>query len=236
MLVRPARSGRGRGPVVRGVGPAGPLLPWPPVTDWVTSIIEAAGYLGLALLMALECVFPPIPSEAILPFAGFVVAEGGMSFPLAVAAATAGSLAGNVALYLAARRGGRALVARHGRRVGATPERLERLEAWMDRWGAATVLVARAVPLARSAVSLPAGLARFRFLSFVVLTTIGSAVWNGVLIGLGWALDDAWQNVEERMSGLTVAVLAVAVVAAAALASSWPAAGPGAAPATEPSA
>ena len=181
------------------------------MTDWVTSIIEAAGYLGLALLMALECVFPPIPSEAILPFAGFVVAEGGM----AVAAATAGSLAGNVALYLAARRGGRALVARHGRRVGATPERLERLEAWMDRWGAATVLVARAVPLARSAVSLPAGLARFRFLSFVVLTTIGSAVWNGVLIGLGWALDDAWQNVEERMSGLNVAVLAVAVVAAA---------------------
>ena len=77
----------------------------------------------------------------------------------------------------------------------------------MDRWGGATVLVARAVPLARSAVSLPAGLARFRFLSFVVLTTIGSAVWNGALIGLGWALDDAWQNVEERMSGLTVAVL-----------------------------
>jgi membrane protein DedA with SNARE-associated domain len=185
------------------------------VTDWVTSVIEAAGYLGLALLMALECVFPPIPSEAILPFAGFVVAEGGMSFPLAVAAATAGSLAGNVALYVAARRGGRALVARHGRRVGATPERLERLEAWMDRWGKATVLVARAVPLARSAVSLPAGLARFRFLPFVVLTTIGSAAWNGVLIGLGWALDDAWQGVEERTSGLTVLVLAVAVAAAA---------------------
>ena len=174
------------------------------MTDWVTSVIEAAGYLGLALLMALECVFPPIPSEAILPFAGFVVA-----------AATAGSLAGNVALYLAARRGGRALVARHGRRVGATPERLERLEAWMDRWGKATVLVARAVPLARSAVSLPAGLARFRFLSFVVLTTLGSAVWNGVLIGLGWALEDAWHEVEARMGGVTLAFLVVAVVAAA---------------------
>ena len=126
------------------------------MTDWVTSVIEAAGYLGLALLMALECVFPPIPSEAILPFAGFVVAEGGMSFPLAVAAATAGSLAGNVALYLAARRGGRALVARHGRRVGATPERLERLEAWMDRWGAATVLVAPGRP-ARAQRRLPPG-------------------------------------------------------------------------------
>jgi membrane protein DedA with SNARE-associated domain len=186
------------------------------VTEWVTSVIEAAGYLGLALLMALECVFPPIPSEAILPFVGFAVAEGDMSFPLALAAATAGSLAGNVALYLAARRGGRALVARHGRRVGATPERLERLEAWMRRFGSATVLVARAVPLVRSAVSLPAGLARFRFVPFLVLTTLGSAVWNGVLIGLGWALDDAWHNVEDRMSGVSVAVLALMVAAAAA--------------------
>ena len=186
------------------------------MTEWVTSVIEAAGYLGLALLMALECVFPPIPSEAILPFVGFAVAEGDMSFPLALAAATAGSLAGNVALYLAARRGGRALVARHGRRVGATPERLERLEAWMRRFGSATVLVARAVPLVRSAVSLPAGLARFRFVPFLVLTTLGSAVWNGVLIGLGWALDDAWHNVEDRMSGVSVAVLALMVAAAAA--------------------
>jgi membrane protein DedA with SNARE-associated domain len=185
------------------------------VTEWVTSVIDAAGYLGLALLMALECVFPPMPSEAILPFAGFVVAEGGMTYPLAVAAATAGSLAGNVALYVAARRGGRPLVLRHGHRVGATPARLARLEAWMDRWGAPTVLVARFVPLVRSAVSVPAGLARFPFVPFVVLTAIGSAFWNGVLIGLGWALDDAWHQVEERMSGASLAVLAVLMLAAA---------------------
>lgn len=185
------------------------------MTDWVTDVIDAAGYLGLFLLMALECVFPPIPSEAILPFVGFVVAEGEMSFPLALGAATAGSLAGNLVLYVAARRGGRALVARHGRRVGATPERVERLEAWMDRWGKATVLCARAVPLVRSAVSLPAGLARFRIVPFVLLTTLGSAVWNGVLIGLGWALDDAWQRVEERMSGASIAVLAILVAAGA---------------------
>jgi membrane protein DedA with SNARE-associated domain len=184
------------------------------VTDWVTSVIETAGYLGLVLLMALECVFPPIPSEAILPFVGFAVAEGDMSFPLALAAATAGSVAGNVGLYVAARRGGRALVARHGRRVGATPERLDRLEAWMGRWGMATVLVGRAVPLARSAVSLPAGLARLRLIPFLVLTAVGSAAWNGVLIGLGWALDDAWRSVEERMSGVSAAALAAVAVAA----------------------
>lgn len=187
------------------------------MTDWAIEIINALGYVGLAALMLLECVFPPIPSEVILPFAGFAVGEGDMSFPLALGAATAGSVIGNVALYVAARRGGLSLVARHGRRVGATPERLARLEAWMDRWGSATVLVGRAVPLARSTVSLPAGLARFPVGRFLVLTTLGSAAWNGVLIGLGWALGDAWHQVEERMSGPSLAVVAALVVGAAAL-------------------
>lgn len=180
-------------------------------------IITAAGYLGLAALMLLECVFPPIPSEVVLPFAGFAVASGDMSFPLALAAATAGSLAGNCLLYLAARSGGTALVARHGHRVGATAERMARLEAWMTRWGSATVLACRAVPLARSAVSLPAGLARFPFPRFVVLTTLGGAIWNAALIGAGWALDDAWRRVEHVMGPASMAV----VVAMAAAALAW---------------
>jgi membrane protein DedA with SNARE-associated domain len=187
------------------------------VTDWVIDVINALGYVGLAAMMLLECVFPPIPSEVILPFAGFAVGEGDMSFPIALGAATAGSVMGNVALYIAARRGGLTLVARHGRRVGATPERLARLEAWMDRWGSATVLVGRAIPLARSTVSLPAGLARFPVWRFLLLTTLGSAAWNGVLIGLGWALGDAWHTVEERMSGPSLLIAATLVAGAVVL-------------------
>ena len=177
------------------------------MSDWAVTVIEALGYGGLFALMLLECVFPPIPSEAILPFAGFAVAEGAMSFPLALGAATAGSVAGNLALYVAARRGGTTLVARHGRRVGASPERVARLEAWMERWGSATVLVGRAVPLARTAVSLPAGLARFPVRRFLVLTTIGSLAWNAVLIGIGWALDDSWRHVESVMGPASIAVV-----------------------------
>ena len=188
------------------------------MTDWVIDVIDAAGYAGLFGLMVLECVFPPIPSEAILPFVGFSVAEGDMTFPLAVLAATAGALTGNIALYVAARRGGTALVRRHGHRVGASPERMLTLERWMDRWGSATVLVGRAIPLARSAVSLPAGLGRFPFVKFLVLTTIGSAAWNMTLIGLGWALEDSWRTVEERMSGASYAVVALMVVAAVVIA------------------
>lgn len=177
------------------------------MSDWAVTVIETLGYLGLAVLMLLECVFPPIPSEAILPFAGFAVSKGTMSFPLALGAATAGSLAGNIALYVAARRGGTTLVARYGRRLGAGPERLVRLEAWMDRWGTATVLVCRAIPLARTAVSLPAGLARFPFRLFLLLTTAGSLAWNAVLIGIGWALDDAWREVEAVLGPASLVVV-----------------------------
>jgi membrane protein DedA with SNARE-associated domain len=190
----------------------------PHLTGWVIDVIGALGYLGLALLMVLECVFPPIPSEAILPFAGFAVGEGRLSFAGVVAACTAGSIAGNLLLYLAARRGGTALVRRHGARLGATPERLQTLERWMDRWGSATVLVGRAVPVARSAVSLPAGLARFPLVRFVVLTTLGSAVWNAALVGLGWMLDDSWHHVEERVGDAGLVVIALAVAGAVLLA------------------
>ena len=187
------------------------------MTDWVVDVITTLGYVGLAGLMLVECVFPPIPSEEILPFAGFAVYDGEMTVPLALAAATAGSLVGNLALYFAARRGGLAVVARHGHRVGATPERLARLESWMDRWGAATVLVGRAIPLARTTVSLPAGLARYPFWRFVILTTIGSLVWNGVLIGIGWALGESWRDVEQALGPVSMAVVVVLACGAAVL-------------------
>lgn len=188
------------------------------MSDWVIDVIDAAGYLGLAALMFLECVFPPIPSEAILPFVGFAVAEGTLSFPLVIIAATAGSLAGNLLLYFAARRGGIAVLQRHGSRVGATPERLLMLERWFDRWGSATVLACRAVPLVRSTVSLPAGLARYSLPKFVLLTTLGSAIWNTALIGIGWALEDQWRAVEEKMSGASYVVLAVLLIGTVVLA------------------
>lgn len=186
------------------------------MSDWIVDVIDALGYVGLAALMLLECVFPPIPSEVILPFAGFAVAQGTLSFPLVILASTAGSLAGNVLLYVAARHGGQRLVGRHGGRLGATPERMAKLEGWFVRWGAVTVLVCRAIPLVRSAVSLPAGLARYPLPAFLVLTTIGSAIWNTALVGAGWALEDSWRTVEERFGGAGYVVFAVLVVASVA--------------------
>lgn len=182
-------------------------------------IINSMGYLGLAGLMLVECVFPPIPSEAILPFAGFAVAQGDMNYVLAVLAATTGSMVGNLILYSGGRWGGIPLVERYGSRVGATPERMAMFTRWMDRWGTITILAARAIPLARTAISVPAGLAKYPVWRFTVLTLIGSLVWNGVLIGIGWALNDAWRKVESTMGpasyiavGLMVVALIVAVL------------------------
>lgn len=184
------------------------------MTDWVVDVINAAGYLGLAALMLLECVFPPIPSEAILPFAGFSVAQGDMNYVAAVAAATAGSVIGNLMLYALGRWGGVPLVERYGPRVGAAPDRVEMFTRWMNRWGVIVLLVARAIPLARTAISVPAGVARYPIGLFALLTLIGSLVWNSVLIGIGWALNDAWRDVEETMGPASYVVVALLVVAA----------------------
>lgn len=184
------------------------------MTDWVVDVINQAGYGGLFALMLLEGVFPPIPSEAILPFAGFSVAQGDLNFLLVVLAATAGSLAGNLVLYGAGRWGGVPLADRHGHRVGATPERMMAFRRWMDRWGSWTVFGARFVPLARTAVSVPAGLARFPLPRFILLTTAGSLIWNSALIGAGWALNDAWREVEETLGPISYAAVALMLVGA----------------------
>jgi len=160
--------------------------------------------------------FPPIPSEAILPFAGFSVAQGDMDFVTAVLAATAGSMVGNGLLYAGGRFGGVPLVERFGARVGAGPERMAAFDRWMARWGTVTVLGARAVPLMRTAISVPAGLARYPVGRFLALTFIGSLLWNGVLIGIGWALNDAWREVEATMGPASYVVVGLLVVAAGA--------------------
>lgn len=183
------------------------------MSSWVIDVIESLGYTGLFALMAAECVFPPIPSEAILPFAGFLVADGRMSFPLALGAATAGSLAGNVFLYVLARRGGRPLVERHGARLGCPPPRLITLERWFDRWGWLALFAGRGIPLVRSAISVPAGLARYPFGRFVALTAAGSATWNAALLGAGWALNDAWHQVTDVVGPLSIVVVLLLIAA-----------------------
>lgn len=183
---------------------------------WTADILETLGYAGLWLVLVIENLFPPIPSELVLPLAGFFVGRGQMSLWGAVLAATAGSYTGALVLYLLGRSGGRRLVLRYGHILRIDEEALGRAEQWFRRWGDWVVLVARVVPVARSIVSVPAGITRMPLPRFSALTIAGSAVWNLVLIGAGVLLGRNWEAVSRWVgtySTVVVVLLAVAVVA-----------------------
>lgn len=183
---------------------------------WVLDVIGALGYAGLALLLIAENLFPPIPSEIVLPLAGFLVGRGDLILWLAVLAATFGSVAGALILYALGRFGGRKLVLRYGRFLRVDAESLDRADEWFRRYGDWVVIVARVVPFARSIVSIPAGTMEMPLPRFVVLTTIGSGVWNTLLIGAGVILGANWQRVEHWIGSYSNIVLIAAVVVAAA--------------------
>lgn len=182
------------------------------VSDDVTELVETGGPFGLGFVMFLENVFPPIPSELVLPLAGFLVDQGTINPVTAVLAATLGSLLGAVVLYEAGRHGGRPLVLRYGKVLRVDEARLDRADDWMARHGTKVVLFARMVPLARSVVSVPAGTARMGRGQFLLYSTIGSAVWNSALIAAGWALGASFHRAESAAGVFGMIAAAVAVV------------------------
>ena len=184
------------------------------LANWVQDVINQFGYLGVALLVVIENVFPPIPSEIVLPFAGFVAQQGASAVNATAGAAqsdttvvgmmiaaTVGSVVGALILYFVSAAIGperlRGFVERFGKWFGVKSADLVRAEEWFDRRSVVAVLVGRCVPLIRSIVSIPAGFRRMKLTSFVVLTAIGSAVWNIALIGAGAVLGDQWERVGE---------------------------------------
>lgn len=184
--------------------------------DWIFQVIGALGYLGLALLLVAENLFPPIPSEVVLPLAGFLVGRGDLGFWGALLASTTGSVTGALILYALGRYGGRGLVLRYGSwlRVGA--QDLERAEGWFRRYGDWVVLGARVVPFARSVVSIPAGTMKMPLLRFTLLTTVGSGIWNALLIGAGVALGANWERISGWIGSYSDVVLILLAGAAAA--------------------
>lgn len=183
------------------------------LATWVTNVIETLGYPGLTILVALENLFPPIPSEVILPLAGFLTGQGRFSFVLVLIASTLGSLVGALILYaigVALGRGGiRRLFEKFGYLALLTPEDLSRAEDWFDRWGPVAVFTGRLVPVVRSLVSIPAGYRRMPLVQFIPLTIFGSLLWNGALVSLGWAFGENWHAIEEYVGWLQYVVVAV---------------------------
>jgi membrane protein DedA with SNARE-associated domain len=183
-----------------------------------SKVLRDLGYAGLALLMLAETVFPPIPSEAVLPLAGYLVERGELGFALVLAASTAGSVLGAAVLYEAARHGGRPFAVRFLRLARQDPDRLEQAERWFARRGALVVLLGRCVPGVRSLVSLPAGTLRMPRWEYLLFTAVGSAIWNAVLVGAGYALGSQWEQVTAVIEPLSLPLLALTLLGAGAFA------------------
>jgi membrane protein DedA with SNARE-associated domain len=167
------------------------------------------------MLMALENVFPPIPSELIMPFAGFVAARGDLNGVGVVLAGAAGSLAGTLPWYWLGWRIGRERlgrwVGRHGRWLTMSSEDLTRAEDWLHRHGGMAVMLGRLVPALRSVISMPAGVTRMPLLSFLAWSSIGTLVWTTALASLGWVLQSNYGQVSAYLEVVTRVVLGLFV-------------------------
>mgnify|MGYP001182011464 CR=1 FL=1 len=186
------------------------------LAGWVADVIEALGAVGVGLLIALENLFPPIPSEVVLPLAGFLAAEGRMHPVAVLVAATIGALFGALVLYGLGAWLGEERIRRLVRRVPLLQESdLDRAVAWFQRYGRIAVLVGRMVPVVRSLISVPAGVERMPLPQFILLTTLGSLIWNSVFIGLGITLGERWRSVGHYSDWINTAILVLLVGAIA---------------------
>lgn len=183
------------------------------LTGWVAGVIDAAGAVGVALLVALESIIPPIPSEIVLAMAGYLASEGRFNVVLVGLAATAGSLGGALVLYWLGAAAGEDRLKRWLDRLPLVDlDDLEKADRWFERHGRWAVLFGRMMPVVRSLISIPAGANRMPLPEFIVFTTLGSGIWNALFVGLGYALGSRWQQIEQYSKWFDYGIIAVFVV------------------------
>ena len=181
--------------------------------EWITSLIDQAGYAGIAFIMFLEGVFPPIPSWLVMPLAGFEASSGRFHPALVVMAGTAGSTLAAVCWYFVGRLIGvtrlKAFAERHGHWLALTPAQIDRADQWFDRYGAPAVLFARVIPIVRTFISIPAGVFAMNLRQFIIFTAIGDAIWSSLLVSAGYVLSAQYERVDDFLDPVATGVLAV---------------------------
>ena len=166
------------------------------ITDWLIMLMETIGGIGVALAIALESIFPPIPSEVILPLSGFTAARGTLSLPGAIIWATIGSVLGAWTLYGISRWVGLHRINLAADKIpGVSRKDVSKANDWFTKYGTWSVLIGRVIPVVRSLISIPAGFNRMNFLHFTGWTLLGSAVWNTILVSAGYLLGDQWCSI-----------------------------------------
>ena len=188
------------------------------VEEWIMTFMEEYGYFGVFLMIALENLFPPIPSEVILTFGGFMTTTTNLSVTGVIIASTLGSVIGAAVLYgvglLLDVAKLEKIIDRFGPILRLKREDLYKADAWFDRYGIWTVFFCRMIPLIRSLISIPAGMSNMPFFLFLLFTTLGTIIWNTILVLLGARLGESWEDVLGYMAVYSdIAYVAIAVIA-----------------------
>ncbi|MBC2191789.1 DedA family protein [Listeria sp. FSL L7-0229] len=183
---------------------------------WITSIMADFGYIGIFLLIMVENLFPPIPSEIILTFGGFMTTISSLNVVMVIIVATLGSVVGAILLYKVASYFGKErltkIVLKHGRILRLKASDIERAENFFLKYGSWAVFLCRMIPLIRSLISIPAGMTKMKMSRFLVLTTAGSLLWNTVLIGLGALLGESWNEIVVFMDSFSTIIYSVIAI------------------------
>jgi membrane protein DedA with SNARE-associated domain len=185
------------------------------LTYLAITLTETFGYWGIFVGMIIESACIPLPSEAIMLFSGFMVASGMLNFWVVVAAGVLGNLTGSVLTYWVGASGGRSLLLKYGRYVLINAQHIEKADRWFYRYGDWTVFFTRNMPVIRTFISLPAGIARMNFAKFFIYTFIGCIPWNIALTFLGFKLGKNWHSIEPYFRPVSYAMLAVLIAGAA---------------------
>ncbi len=176
------------------------------------SLISQLGYAGIFFLMILESMIVPIPSELVLPFAGFLIHEGRFSTFWVVVASSLGSIVGSLLSYAMGKYGGNALVVRYGKYLLLDEEDLRKTEAWFARKGEITIFFGRFIPVVRHLISIPAGIGNMNLKKFCLYTLLGATLWNGILIYVGYYLGQNWNSFRHYTEPLSIGVVVLIIL------------------------
>lgn len=182
------------------------------LAQWVVQTIHIFGYFGIAFLMALESIILPLPSEIILPFAGYLVAQGTFSFWAVVLFATIGSVFGSWVSYEIGRAGGRPFMQKYGKFFLLDEKKLKWTDRWFRKHGEGTVFVSRLLPLTRYFISIPAGIARMGRKKFLLYTAIGAGIWNMALTYAGVVLGTHWLVIIEYAAQIEIVIVSIIIL------------------------
>jgi membrane protein DedA with SNARE-associated domain len=182
------------------------------IGGYAVDTINALGYVGVFVLMAFESMIIPLPSELVMPFAGFLVAQGRFSMMWVILFATIGSLTGSLISYFIGKFGGNRLVLKYGKYVLLSEHDLKKTEQWFTKRGELTIFIGRFIPVVRHVISIPAGMAKMDLKKFCLYTVIGAGIWNAILAYAGYFLGQNWNKIRQYTEPISILVACIIVI------------------------